>query len=45
MEGELSGHSNTIKAIETALIEAGVKFIPENGGGAGVRLARPKKGE
>lgn len=42
MEGELSGHSNTIKAIETALVEAGIKFIPENGGGAGVRLAKPR---
>lgn len=26
------------KLIETALIKAGIVFIPENGGGAGVRL-------
>ncbi|GLR49904.1 helix-turn-helix domain-containing protein [Shinella yambaruensis] len=44
MEGELTGHLNTIRAIERTLIEAGVTFIPENGGGAGVRLARPKGG-
>lgn len=44
MEGELTGHLNTIRAIERSLVEAGVTFIPENGGGAGVRLARPKGG-
>ena len=43
MEGELTGHLNTIRAIEQALIDAGVTFIPENGGGAGVRLAKPRK--
>lgn len=42
MEGELTGHLNTIRAIETALGEAGVTFIPENGGGAGVRMAKPR---
>lgn len=42
MDGELSGHSNTIRSIEQALIDAGVNFIPENGGGAGARLAKPK---
>ncbi|MDO9416220.1 helix-turn-helix domain-containing protein [Pararhizobium sp.] len=42
MDGELSGHSNTLKTIEAALIAAGVQFIPENGGGAGVRLAKPR---
>lgn len=42
MDGELSGHSNTIRAIETALVDAGVQFIAENGGGAGVRLAKPR---
>lgn len=30
----------TAQAIETALINAGVEFIPENGGGAGVRLSK-----
>lgn len=42
MEGGLTGHLNTIRAIEVALIDAGVTFIPENGGGAGVRLSKPK---
>jgi len=28
----------TVEAIRTALEAAGVEFIPENGGGAGVRL-------
>jgi hypothetical protein len=27
-----------VKALRTALEAAGVEFIPENGGGAGVRL-------
>lgn len=30
----------TIQAIRTALEAAGVEFIAENGGGAGVRLAK-----
>ena len=30
----------TVDAIRTALEAAGVEFIPENGGGAGVRLRR-----
>ncbi|MBK1839975.1 helix-turn-helix transcriptional regulator [Azospirillum sp. YIM B02556] len=30
----------TLAAIQTALEAAGVEFIPENGGGAGVRLKR-----
>lgn len=32
----------TVDAIRRALESAGVEFIPENGGGAGVRLAKPK---
>jgi transcriptional regulator with XRE-family HTH domain len=32
----------TIKAIEKALEGAGVEFIAENGGGAGVRLRKAK---
>ncbi|WP_345483534.1 helix-turn-helix domain-containing protein [Shinella granuli] len=43
MEGELTAHLNTIRAIERSLVEAGVDFIPENGGGASVRLAKPKR--
>jgi hypothetical protein len=34
--------SETVAAIQTALEKAGVEFIPENGGGAGVRLAKKK---
>lgn len=30
----------TVEAIRTALETAGVEFIPENGGGAGVRLRK-----
>ena len=32
--------SNNLIAIAAALEKAGVQFIPENGGGAGVRLRR-----
>jgi|UniRef100_UPI0031018639 transcriptional regulator with XRE-family HTH domain len=30
-----------LKAIQLALESAGVEFIPENGGGAGVRFSKP----
>jgi hypothetical protein len=30
----------TLAVVERAFEKAGVQFIPENGGGAGVRLAR-----
>lgn len=33
--------TNNLSAIQRALEAAGVQFIPENGGGAGVRLAKP----
>jgi transcriptional regulator with XRE-family HTH domain len=33
---------DTVRAIRTALEKAGVEFIPENGGGPGVRLAKQK---
>ncbi len=29
-----------VERIKSALVAAGVEFIPENGGGAGVRLAK-----
>lgn len=38
--GEFGGRSETAAAIRTALEQAGVEFIPENGGGAGVRLRK-----
>lgn len=31
-------------AIRATLEAAGVEFIPENGGGAGVRLRKPSEG-
>lgn len=44
MESIGTGRSSTenVLAVKKALEEAGVTFIPENGGGAGVRLSRPK---
>ncbi len=33
-------HRNNLSAIREALENAGIKFIAENGGGVGVRLAR-----
>lgn len=35
--------ANNRSAIQRALEAAGVQFIPENGGGAGVRLAKPRE--
>jgi hypothetical protein len=33
----------TVAAMQDALERGGVEFIPENGGGPGVRLAKPLK--
>lgn len=33
--------SSTVQKLQAALEAAGVEFIPENGGGAGVRLRKP----
>ncbi|RWO16884.1 MAG: transcriptional regulator [Mesorhizobium sp.] len=33
----------TVNAVQVALEEAGVAFIPENGGGAGVRRREPSQ--
>lgn len=44
--GTLEAHSSTVTALTRALENAGIEFIAENGGGAGVRLSkrqRPKK--
>jgi DNA-binding XRE family transcriptional regulator len=38
--GQVSALSTTVDAIRAALQAAGVEFIAENGGGAGVRLKR-----
>lgn len=39
-EGELGGRADTAVKIKAALEGAGIQFIPENGGGAGVRLRK-----
>jgi predicted transcriptional regulator len=43
MQGELKVRLDTLTRIKDALERAGVVFIPENGGGAGVRLAKRGK--
>jgi hypothetical protein len=40
IEAGKSAHVSTLAAIKTAFEAAGIEFIPENGGGVGVRLAR-----
>ncbi|NKX43604.1 helix-turn-helix domain-containing protein [Roseicyclus persicicus] len=39
-ETEATGPGYAHATIERALVEAGVEFIPENGGGPGVRLRK-----
>lgn len=39
-KGERSPRRATVEALQSALEAAGVEFIPENGGGAGVRLRK-----
>ena len=43
--GAAPGMVNNLAALQTALETAGVEFIPENGGGAGVRLRKAEAGE
>jgi predicted transcriptional regulator len=44
VDGDLGGRAETGEALVAALQEAGVEFIAENGGGAGVRIAkRPRR--
>jgi predicted transcriptional regulator len=43
MQGELKVRLDTLTRIKDALERAGVEFIPENGGGAGVRLTKRSK--
>lgn len=40
IETEATAPGHSISAVQAALEAAGVEFIPENGGGAGVRLKR-----
>ena len=39
--GQINAHGPTLAALCRALEEAGIQFIPENGGGPGVRLRHP----
>ncbi len=39
-DGPAVGMANNVEAVRRALESAGVEFIPENGGGAGVRLRK-----
>ena len=41
--GRYAGDPKTLELIEKTLRAAGVEFIDENGGGAGVRLQKPPK--
>jgi len=41
--GRYGGDPETLTAIEAVLQRAGIEFIEENGGGAGVRLRKPSK--
>ncbi len=41
--GKRSPYRRTLEDIKETLEKAGVVFIPENGGGAGVRLKRPRR--
>ena len=40
--GRYGGDPETLEIIEKTLIAAGIQFIDENGGGAGVRLRKRK---
>ena len=39
--GEVKMTAANARAVQRSLEEAGVEFIPENGGGAGVRMRTP----
>lgn len=39
-DGPLGGRETTAKKLRSALETAGIEFIAENGGGAGVRLCK-----
>ena len=42
-DGPIKVSDDAVAAIAKALEKAGVEFIPENGGGAGVRMAKRGK--
>lgn len=39
-DGDIGGRPETGASLVAALEDAGIEFIPENGGGAGVRLTK-----
>lgn len=41
--GRYAGDPETLALIRTVFVRAGVEFIDENGGGAGVRLGKPSE--
>ena len=41
-DGAAAGMANNVKAVIAALEAAGLEFIPENGGGAGIRFRERK---
>jgi DNA-binding XRE family transcriptional regulator len=41
--GRYAGDPETLAVIKRVLMRAGVEFIDENGGGAGVRMSTPRK--
>jgi transcriptional regulator with XRE-family HTH domain len=43
--GRYAGDAQTLEILEEILRKAGVEFIEENGGGAGVRLRKPARGK
>lgn len=43
VDGDIGGRPETGEALVAALKKAGCEFIPENGGGAGVRLRKRGK--
>lgn len=42
-EGAATGMANNVRAVIAALEAAGLEFIPENGGGAGIRFRERKE--
>lgn len=42
-DGDIGGRPETGEALVAALEKAGVEFIAENGGGAGVRMKKRKR--
>lgn len=42
IEADQPANASTLSIIQAALEAAGIEFIPENGGGAGVRLQKQR---